>query len=403
MIITFFLLGKEQKKEKKFLLYAILPTLIAFPLLITIVTVIMMSDNPDTLLNNSIIQTAGEALNKLIDISFLWMILSFSRLLFRRFSEQRQRIREQELEKEQIVRQQELERMKMIELQKLELETQVTERTAELKRSIEELKATQNQLIQAEKMASLGEMTAGIAHEIQNPLNFVNNFADVNAELVDEINGEIDTASIDPGVREKLSVLLGDMKKNQQKIREHGKRADSIVKNMLQHSRTSSEKKEPIKINPLVDEYVKLSYHGLRARDKSFNAHFETHLDPAIKEAEVLPQDFGRVVLNLVNNAFYAVNERFKTGEKNYKPSVTVKTKAENGSLRLTVSDNGNGISEGIREKIFQPFFTTKPTGEGTGLGLSISYEIITKGHGGKMWVESKEGEGSSFIVEIPA
>jgi len=402
MLITFFLLGAEQEKEKKFLLYAILPALIGFLLLVSFSFIVEVFISYDTPYVQQINYT-WNFLGRLLDLSLLWMILSFSRLLFRRFSEQRQRIREQELEKEQILQRQELERLNLIEQQKKELEAQVAERTAELKRSIEDLKSTQAQLIQSEKMASLGEMTAGIAHEIQNPLNFVNNFAEVNAELADEINEEIRSSVQDPAQREKLALLLNDMKANQAKIREHGKRADSIVKNMLQHSRTASEKKEPVNFNALVDEYVKLSYHGFRGRDKSFNANFQTELDPAIDTAELLPQDFGRVVLNLVNNAFYAVRDKARTAGEDFRPAVQIKTEKENGMVNLTVSDNGNGIPDSLREKILQPFFTTKPAGEGTGLGLSISYDIITKGHGGTMRVESTEGKGTSFIVSIPA
>jgi signal transduction histidine kinase len=337
-----------------------------------------------------------------MELTFIWMIISFSRLLFRRFTEQRQKISEQEKEKEQILLEQEQEKLRLIEKQKIDLENQVTERTAELKQSLENLKATQAQLIQSEKMASLGEMTAGIAHEIQNPLNFVNNFAEVNNEITGEIKAEIEKL-IPEDKREGLNALLDDLAGNQEKIRFHGKRADSIVKNMLMHSRKGITQKEPVNLNALVDEYTKLSYHGLRARDKSFNSDFDIQLDPSITTVDMLQQDFGRVILNLVNNAFYAVHEKTKTGGNDYKPAVIVKTSKVKDAVRIEVNDNGDGINEQIKDKIFQPFFTTKPTGEGTGLGLSISYEIITKGHSGKMWVESKEGEGTSFIVEIPA
>jgi signal transduction histidine kinase len=401
MFITFFLLGKEQKKEKQFLLYATLPAIIVFMIIMSFTLILVNFVER----NSPYAQQIGETwdfIEIFLHLTILWMILAFSRLLFRRFSEQRQKIQEQELEKEQILRQKEMERLTLIEQQKSELEKTVAERTAELKRSLEDLRATQAQLIQSEKMASLGEMTAGIAHEIQNPLNFVNNFAEVNAELADEINEEILPSLADPAMREKFRALMDDLKTNQEKIREHGKRADSIVKNMLQHSRASSQKKEPVQFNSVVEEYVKLSYHGFRGRDKSFNAYFQTQPDPSIDTVELFAQDFGRVVLNLVNNAFYAVREKAKTTNDQFTPTVIVKTERKNGMVILTVSDNGPGIPESVREKIFQPFFTTKPSGEGTGLGLSISYDIITKGHGGTMSVESREGEGSSFIITIP-
>jgi two-component system NtrC family sensor kinase len=402
LISTFFLIKNHQQTEKKFLLYAVLPFLLVFPLLLIFIIWIITSGNQELLLQNKILLWFGQSLSTLMELTFIWMIISFSRLLFRRFTEQRQKISEQEKEKEQILLEQEQEKLRMIEKQKIDLENQVTERTAELKQSLENLKATQAQLIQSEKMASLGEMTAGIAHEIQNPLNFVNNFAEVNNEITGEIKGEIEKL-IPEDKREGLNALLDDLAGNQEKIRFHGKRADSIVKNMLMHSRKGITQKEPVDLNALVDEYTKLSYHGLRARDKSFNSDFDIQLDPSITTVDMLQQDFGRVILNLVNNAFYAVHEKTKTGSRDYKPAVIVKTSKVKDAVRIEINDNGDGINEQIKDKIFQPFFTTKPTGEGTGLGLSISYEIITKGHSGKMWVESKEAEGTSFIVEIPA
>ncbi len=402
LIATFFMLKNRQATEKKFLLYAVLPFLLVFPVLLVFILWVVFSRDQSIFQNNKILNWIAGSLSTLMDLSYIWMIISFSRLLFRRFTEQRQKISEQEKEKEQILLEQEQEKLRLIEKQKIDLENQVTERTAELKQSIENLKATQAQLIQSEKMASLGEMTAGIAHEIQNPLNFVNNFAEVNNEITGEIKAEIEKL-IPEDKRESLNALLDDLAGNQEKIRFHGKRADSIVKNMLMHSRKGIAQKEPVNLNALVDEYTKLSYHGLRARDKSFNSDFDIQLDPSIITVDLLQQDFGRVLLNLVNNAFYAVNEKTKTAGSDYKPFVIVKTSRVKDAVRIEVNDNGNGINEQIKDKIFQPFFTTKPTGEGTGLGLSISYDIITKGHGGKMWVETKEGEGSSFIVEIPA
>ncbi|MDZ4070476.1 MAG: ATP-binding protein [Sediminibacterium sp.] len=259
-----------------------------------------------------------------------------------------------------------------------------------------ELKATQNQLIQAEKMASLGELTAGIAHEIQNPLNFVNNFSEVSQELIDEMNAEMANGNYQDA--EQLAI---DVKENLNKIHHHGKRADAIVKGMLQHSRTSSGKKEPTDINALCDEYLRLAYHGLRAKDKSFNAKFETKLDPQVGVLDIVPQDIGRVLLNLINNAFYATDERKKKRENSYEPMVIVETKKFKDSISIAVTDNGAGMPDGIKEKIFQPFFTTKPTGKGTGLGLSLSYDIV-KAHGGNFSVESRQGEFTRFTILIP-
>ncbi|MGB5435104.1 MAG: ATP-binding protein, partial [Maribacter sp.] len=265
-----------------------------------------------------------------------------------------------------------------------------------LEESHETLKATQSQLIQSEKMASLGELTAGIAHEIQNPLNFVNNFSEVSNELIDEMNEEIENGDLD-----EAKAIANDIKQNLEKINHHGKRADAIVKGMLQHSRSSSGVKEPTDINALADEYLRLAYHGLRAKDKSFNATMNTDFDESIGKINVVPQDIGRVVLNLITNAFYAVNEK-KQKDNNFKPMVAVSTKKIGNQIRISVSDNGDGIPDKVKEKIFQPFFTTKPTGQGTGLGLSMSYDIITKGHGGELKVETKEGEGTTFIIQFP-
>jgi signal transduction histidine kinase len=263
--------------------------------------------------------------------------------------------------------------------------------------TLNELQITQRQLIQSEKMASLGELTAGIAHEIQNPLNFVNNFSEVSSELLDEMKTELDRGDAD-----EAKVIADDVKQNLEKILHHGKRADAIVKGMLQHSRTSSGQKELTDINMLADEYLRLSYHGLRAKDKTFNAKFETKFDNSIGKISILPQDTGRVILNLINNAFYAVTEKKKNHPNGYEPTVMVSTKKLGDKIELRVIDNGNGIPQKVLDKIFQPFFTTKPTGEGTGLGLSLSYDIITKGHGGELKVETKEGEGSEFIVRLP-
>jgi len=273
-----------------------------------------------------------------------------------------------------------------------------------IEKAYNELKTTQTQLIQSEKMASLGELTAGIAHEIQNPLNFVNNFSDVNKELLEELKEEVNKGNID-----EVKAIADDVINNEEKINHHGKRADGIVKGMLQHSRTSSGQKEMTDINALCDEYLRLSYHGLRAKDKSFNAKFETDFDTSLPKINVVPQEIGRVILNLINNAFYAVNERKKLNEPGYEPTVWIKTTQKTPptgggkGIFVSVKDNGTGIPEKIKDKIFQPFFTTKPTGSGTGLGLSLSYDIVTKGHGGELKVETKEGEGSEFVIFLPA
>ncbi|HXL56956.1 MAG TPA: ATP-binding protein, partial [Chitinophagaceae bacterium] len=265
-----------------------------------------------------------------------------------------------------------------------------------IEKAYEELKFTQAQLIQSEKMASLGELTSGIAHEIQNPLNFVNNFSEVNTELIAEMKQEIDKGNI-----EEVKEIANDIKENEQKILHHGKRADTIVKGMLQHSRVSTGQKEPTDINALADEYLRLSYHGLRAKDKTFNATLQTDFDATIGKINIVPQDIGRVLLNLFNNAFYAVTEKKKQTGNNYEPTVSVSIKKVNGKVEIRVADNGNGIPQKILDKIFQPFFTTKPTGQGTGLGLSLSYDIV-KAHGGEIRVETKEGEGAEFAIQLP-
>jgi signal transduction histidine kinase len=262
--------------------------------------------------------------------------------------------------------------------------------------ALSELKATQSQLIQSEKMASLGELTAGIAHEIQNPLNFVNNFSELNAELIDELEQEVNKSNL-----EAIKAITKDLKDNEQKINHHGKRADAIVKGMLQHSRSSSGVKVPTDINALFEEYLRLAYHGLRAKDKSFSAVTKMDLDHTIGKINIIPQEIGRAILNLITNAFYAVSEKKKEAGDDYEPTVTVGTKKINGSVEVIVKDNGNGIPLRILDKIFQPFFTTKPTGQGTGLGLSLTYDIV-KAHGGEIKVETKEGEGTIFIIEMP-
>jgi two-component system NtrC family sensor kinase len=274
--------------------------------------------------------------------------------------------------------------------------SQLEQKSLELEQSLNHLKSTQAQLIQSEKMASLGELTAGIAHEIQNPLNFVNNFSEVNKELIAVMREEITKGNYDA-----VNILAKDVEDNEEKINHHGKRADSIVKGMLQHSRSSSGKKEPTDINALADEYLRLSYHGMRAKDKSFNATMKTDFDESIGNVNIIPPDIGRVMLNLINNAFYSVDEKKKQNPNEYEPTVSVSTKRINRKVEIKVADNGNGIPQKVLDKIYQPFFTTKPTGQGTGLGLSLSYEII-KAHGGKINVNTQEGEFTEFVVHLP-
>ena len=312
------------------------------------------------------------------------------------------------LEVQRLIAEQKERELVLTEKIKAQLEIEVVERTAdltkqkeELEKALNNLKATQEQLILAEKMASLGELTAGIAHEIQNPLNFVNNFSELNHELLDELE-----QAAEKGDTDEIKEIIQDLKNNEEKIVSHGKRAEGIVKSMLQHSRKESGKKEPTDINKLADEYLRLSYHGLRAKDKSFNATYKTEFDPNVPQIEVVSQDMGRVLLNLINNAFYAVGgkearEAPRSKEGEFVPTVTVATKKLPKKIEIRVIDNGPGIPEEIRDKIFQPFFTTKPTGQGTGLGLSLSYDIV-KGHGGEIRVESQEGLGTTFTITLP-
>jgi two-component system, NtrC family, sensor kinase len=288
--------------------------------------------------------------------------------------------------------------------QKQKVNLLLHEQKNEIQQTLIVLKSTQAQLIQSEKMASLGELTAGIAHEIQNPLNFVNNFSEVNTELIDEMQQEMDKGNLNDA-----KAIAKDIKDNEEKINHHGKRADAIVKGMLQHSQASTGRKEPTDINKLADEYLRLAYHGLRSKDEnSFNVTMKNDFDESIGNINIIPQDIGRVLLNLYNNAFYAVNEKqkaeslkLKSEINKYEPKVSVKTKKVGDHVEIIVADNGSGIPQKVVDKIFQPFFTTKPTGLGTGLGLSLSYDIV-KAHGGEIKVETKEGEGSEFIILLP-
>ncbi|MGQ2983179.1 sensor histidine kinase [Flavobacterium sp.] len=351
-----------------------------------------------------ILISMGDSFQWVSVTTLIWAVGVISWSLFVRFRALMEENSRQALEKEKLAREKEEERNTLIAQQNELLEKQVAERTADLTRSLAELKQTQNQLIQSEKMASLGELTAGIAHEIQNPLNFVNNFSDVSVELLQELKEEVDKGDLD-----EVKAIADDVTQNLEKIAHHGRRADGIVRGMLQHSRASSGQKEPTDINALADEYLRLAYHGLRAKDKSFNAELITHFAQDLPKVDAIPQDLGRVLLNLFTNAFYATQEKKKSppilegGEAaEYKPVVTVTTKQSGNSIEIIVKDNGIGIPDAIKDKILQPFFTTKPTGEGTGLGLSLSYDIVVKGHGGTIDIESAEGEGAEFIITLP-
>jgi signal transduction histidine kinase len=274
---------------------------------------------------------------------------------------------------------------------------QLNRKSTELERSLLDLKATQTQLIQKEKMASLGELTAGIAHEIQNPLNFVNNFSEVSVELAEELKEEAQA-----GRTEDVLALADDLVQNLQRITQNGQRASNIVKGMLEHSRSSTGERQPTNLNALCDEYLRLAFQGQRAKNKAFECVLETHFDPDLPPISVVAQDLSRVLLNLFNNAFYAVGQKQKTAPADYQPTISVSTEQINGQVVIHVGDNGMGIPDAIREKIFQPFFTTKPTGEGTGLGLSLSYDMVTKGHGGTLEVESEAGQFTEFVITLP-
>ena len=398
ILISFFLVLRREKVQNKVLAFAITPAFYIYCLgysnflfcnwfneLISIPRFMFSLDK-----GYQLIQT----------LCLTWLVIFFSWILLQRFRLLQKQMSSLALEKEK-------EKTQLIEQQKEELEKTVEVRTSELKHSLEELKSTQSQLIQSEKMASLGELTAGIAHEIQNPLNFVNNFSEVINELIDEMKDELVK-----GNNEDAIDIANDIKQNLEKITHHGKRADAIVKGMLQHSQSSTGQKEPTDVNKLADEYLRLSYHGLRAKDNSFNAVMKTDFDKSIEKINIIPQDIGRVLLNLYNNAFYAVQQKkmeaaskgLPTFEKLatlYEPTVSVSTKKMGDKIEIRVTDNGYGIPERIVDKIFQPFFTTKPTGQGTGLGLSLSYDII-KAHSGEIKVESAETEGSIFIITLP-
>jgi two-component system NtrC family sensor kinase len=388
LFITFYLL-RHQRSTRLFIL-AVLPyaAIFAINTLLSIVVPGFFEDN------RGYFNTAKEFSN-------LWLI-GFGIYAFTQVNKERKQRKKEE------------EQLRQAEARKAELEHLVVERTTELttqkeelEKTLDELRSAQAQLIHSEKMASLGELTAGIAHEIQNPLNFVNNFSELSIELAHELRDELEK----PGRDEDLiRDLMQDLVQNQEKINHHGKRAAGIVTAMLQHSRAGSGKKEPTDLNALADEYLRLSYHGLRAKDKSFNAKMVTDLDPAIGKVEAVAQDLGRVLLNLINNAFYAVQQRERqlsegSGKRpeNFSPTVSVSTKQLKNAIEIRIKDNGTGIPDDLKAKIFQPFFTTKPTGQGTGLGLSLAFDIITKGHGGQMKMESTEGKGTEFTIRLPA
>ncbi|PWA08751.1 sensor histidine kinase [Flavobacterium laiguense] len=381
-VIYFCLTLKEFKSLKSFI-YSMLPFV-----------VVNFIEDFTELISSSFHKEWDNYFDTAIVFSIIWFFAMFFITRKQRKDMEREQLKAVELEKE----------FQQSEILKAKLEIQVAERTAEilgqkeeLQKALDELKTTQNQLIQSEKMASLGELTAGIAHEIQNPLNFVNNFSEVSVELLDEMNEEIVKGDF-----EEVKNIASDIKKNLEKINYHGKRADSIVKGMLQHSRTGNTTKEATDINKLADEYLRLAYHGLRAKDKSFNADLVVDFDENLPKINVFTQEIGRVLLNLFTNAFYATHQMQKKSDEAYKPMVSVKTVLKENGIEITVRDNGIGIPEAIKDKVMQPFFTTKPTGEGTGLGLSLSYDIVVKGHGGTIAIDSKENDHTVFTILLP-
>ncbi|MBL0268993.1 MAG: two-component sensor histidine kinase [Chitinophagaceae bacterium] len=380
----------SSRKTLKGAQWAIVFGLLLFSLLVFVYVVMLTIYQTDFVPYNMLIASG-------LILAFPLSLLVYVALRFKEI------VSEVRLQAAQVVRLSEEKKEQALRQQKL-LEEEVARQTIELRTSLENLKSTQKQLIQSEKMASLGELTAGIAHEIQNPLNFVNNFSELNNELISELIEEVDK-----GNTTEVKTIAADIRDNSEKISHHGKRADAIVKGMLQHSGSGSGKKEPTDINALCDEYLRLAYHGLRAKDKSFNARLETHFDPTIGKINVLPQDLGRVILNLINNAFYAVSAKASAkADSAYEPIVEVSTtlsplpgRGAGGEVSIIVKDNGGGIPPKILDKVFQPFFTTKPTGQGTGLGLSLSYDIV-KAHGGEINVDTIEGEGTTFTISLP-
>lgn len=353
--------------------------------------------------------TKSILLHVFYNISTLSAPVSITLFLAKRFAQTNYSLAEKLLQVEALSAKtlaQEQEKQQLLATQNETLERQVSARTQELSQSLAELKSTQSQLIQKEKMASLGELTAGIAHEIQNPLNFVNNFSEVSTELVDElIEGPFQ--HLPESEKDYAGEILGDLTQNLQKITLHGGRASRIVKGMLEHSRTNPGERQPTDLNALVNEYLRLAYQGQRTKDKTFQCELVTDFDPTLGKVEVVAAELGRVLLNLFTNAFYAVNERLKARSGDYTPTVWVSTQQQSEQskgrvVKIRVADNGTGIAESVKAKIFQPFFTTKPTGEGTGLGLSLSYDIVTQGHQGSLQVNSQEGQGTEFVIQLP-
>ncbi len=331
------------------------------------------------------------------------MVVLFSSFLIAFISSQRKKLKyHRDLALIQQQQQQALmEQNMLLEDRVRERTIQLSEQKDDLQAALADLKSSQLQLVQKEKMASLGEIASGIAHEIQNPLNFVNNFAEINAELLSELKDLLEIENTSLSRRGEMNILMADVISNLQKIHQHGKRADAIVKSMLQHTRTSNAPLEDTDINALAGDYLKLAYHGQKVKDSSFNVTLQTDFDPVLGKIRIIQHDIGRVLLNLYNNAFYAVREKMQLLGDSFEPVISVSTKKTDHHIEIRIRDNGTGIPESIRGKVFQPFFTTKPTGEGTGLGLSLSYEVI-KAHGGELKMISKEGEFTEFIIELP-
>ena len=290
----------------------------------------------------------------------------------------------------------------VIAIENVRLFEQVQERTKELSLSLEDLRTAQDRLVQTEKLASLGQLTAGIAHEIKNPLNFVNNFSALSAELIDELDDALRPAVLDGKVREEIDELTRMLKSNLEKVVQHGKRADSIVKNMLLHSREGSGEHRPADINAIVEESLNLAYHGARAEKAGFNITLQRDLDPAAGMIDLYPQEITRVLLNLISNGFYAATKRKESGDEGFEPTLSATTKNLGNKVEIRIRDNGTGIPPEVKEKMFNPFFTTKPAGEGTGLGLSMSHDIVVKQHGGKIEVDTMPGAFTEFIIMLP-
>lgn len=387
---TFLFARKEKDKFTSLSLAAALPTFFIWSFVYGLGTVQHFLDVRYGIEPEGILRWVTDNSMVIEMFAIAWFAIIFTWILLQRYALLRKQTIQQAL-----IRQKE--KTELMMQQNELLEKKVEERTIELKKSLSDLKSTQAQLIQSEKMASLGELTAGIAHEIQNPLNFVNNFSEVSTELLDDLESEAQSGNTGEVIR-----IAEELKQNLNKVVHHGKRADSIVKNMLQHSRQNTGEKSPTDINALVDECLRLSYHGLRAKDKSFNTELETNLDNGVGKVNVVSEDIGRVLLNIFNNSFYSVKQKSSRIQNGYAPKVSVSTQRQGDEVLIRVRDNGLGIPEKVIQKMYQPFFTTKPSGEGTGLGLSMSYDIITKGHGGSLKAHSEEGEYAEFDILLP-